>query len=381
MVYMKPLPLLSVILPCLLTALCSCRGDEIVPEPEHEKIGQPIDTPLTGFYLLNQGNMGANKASLDRYTFADGVYSRNVFASLNPEVAMELGDVGNAMRRYGEKLYIVVNCSNKVEVLDLRSGRRLGQIDIPNCRDIAFSGPDAYVTSYAGPVEISQDYSQRGFVARIDTLTLRETARCTVGYQPDGIAVSNGRIFVANSGGYRVPNYERTVSVIDLQSMQLAGLIEVAENLCHVLADPNGNIWVSSRGDYYDIPSRLYCIDAEACSVIRCIDIPVSAMWLHGDRLYTVSAAFNYDTYHLDKVFAVVDTAMGNLETTRFVTDGTEEEIRAPYGVACDPLSGDIYVCDARTYINPGYLYCFSSSGLLKWKLRTGDVPSHLVFF
>lgn len=349
--------------------------------PQPEKVGEAQQIPLTGFWLLNQGNMGANKASLDLYTFADALYSRNVYPSLNPDVAMDLGDVGNAMRSYGSKLYIVVNCSNKVEVLDLRTGRRIGQIDIPNCRDITFSGPNAYVTSYAGPVEVAEDYAQRGYVARFDTLTLRETGRRTVGYQPDGIAISGGHIFVANSGGYRVPNYERTVSILDLETLQPVKEVEITENLCHALADSYGYVWISSRGDYYDIPSRLYRMDARTMEVDRTFDFPVSAMWLSGDRLFTVSASFNYETFLLDKVFTIVDTKEGRVLTHNFVSDGTEQEIRVPYGVAENPETGEIYVTDARTYINPGYLYCFSPEGKLKWKQRTGDVPSSIVFF
>lgn len=365
----------------LILILVGCREDEVVPMPQPEKTGEAQQIQLTGFWLLNQGNMGANKASLDLYTFADALYMRNVYPALNPDVAMDLGDVGNAMRSYGSKLYIVVNCSNKVEVLDLHTGRRIGQIDIPNCRDITFSGPNAYVTSYAGPVEVAEDYAQLGYVARIDTLTLRETGRSTVGYQPDGIAICGDRIFVANSGGYRVPNYERTVSILDLATLEQVKEVEVAENLCHALADRHGYIWISSRGDYYDIPSRLYRMDAETMEVVQTFDFPVSAMWLSGDRLLTVSASFNYDTFLLDKVFTIIDTKDGKLLTRNFVSDGTEQEIRVPYGVAENSETGEIYVTDARTYINPGYIYCYSPEGQLKWKQRTGDVPSSLVFF
>ena len=193
-----------------LSAFVSCRDGEQIILPEEEHPGETQRIQLTGFYLLNEGNMGSNKSSLDRYSFADGSYLRNIYAQANPDVPKELGDVGNDMAAYGSKLWVVVNCSNKVEVLDLKTARRLGQIDIPNCRYIAFDGRYAYVTSYAGPVEINPDYRQRGFVARIDTATMQETARVEVGFQPDGIAVCDGMIYVANSGGYMVPNYENT---------------------------------------------------------------------------------------------------------------------------------------------------------------------------
>ncbi len=39
---------------------------------------------------------------------------------------------------------------------------------------------------------------------------------CTVGYQPEEMVIAGNKLYVANSGGYRVPSYDRTVSVIDL---------------------------------------------------------------------------------------------------------------------------------------------------------------------
>ena len=91
-------------------------------------------------------------------------------------------------------MYAVINCSNKVEVMDYQTAKRIGQIDIPNCRFIKFAGRYAYVTSYAGPVEINPNYEQIGYVARVDTATLKVVDRCLVGYQPDELEIVDGKI-------------------------------------------------------------------------------------------------------------------------------------------------------------------------------------------
>jgi outer membrane protein assembly factor BamB len=51
-----------------------------------------------------------------------------------------------------------------------------------------------------------------------------------------------------------------------------------------------------------------------------------------------------------------------------------------PYGLAVHPLTGDILLTDAKNYVTPGTLYCFSPSGQKKWNVRTGDIPAHIVF-
>ncbi len=66
---------------------------------------------------------------------------------------------------------------------------------------------------------------------------------------------------------------------------------------------------------------------------------------------------------------------------TGFITDGTEKDITVPYGIAVNPVSKEIYITDARNYVNPGYLHCYSPEGVRKWSQRTGDIPSKIVFY
>lgn len=56
------------------------------------------------------------------------------------------------------------------------------------------------------------------------------------------------------------------------------------------------------------------------------------------------------------------------------------KEISLPYGLAVNPETKEIFVCDATNYVTPGYLYCFTPEGKLKWKVRTGDIPAHIAF-
>lgn len=180
----------------------SCRDDVEMILSEEEIVGEPQEIiGYKGFYLLNEGNMGSNKSTLDYYDFSTGIYKRNIYAEINPTVPKELGDVGNDIGIYGSKLYAVINCSNKVEVMEAETTKRITQIEIPNCRFIKFHHRYAYVTSYAGPVMIDPNYEQIGFVAKIDTATLKEVDRCLVGFQPDELDIVNGKIYVANSGG------------------------------------------------------------------------------------------------------------------------------------------------------------------------------------
>ena len=120
----------------LLILLPACRKDELVVPTEYDILPfemNPDSNPI-GMYVLNEGNMGSNKASIDFVDFKNALYVRNMYAERNPTVIKELGDVGNDIQIYGSKLYAVINCSHKVEVMDAHTLIRIGQIDIPNCR-------------------------------------------------------------------------------------------------------------------------------------------------------------------------------------------------------------------------------------------------------
>ena len=324
--------------------------------------------------------MGSNKCTLDYYDYTSGIYSKNIYAERNPGVVQEMGDVGNDLQIYGGKLYAVVNCSNLVEVMDVTTARHIGSVSIPNCRYITFKDKYAYVSSYAGPVEMDPNY-RRGYVAKIDTTTLQVVDSCTVGYQPEEMVIFGGKLYVANSGGYRVPDYDHTVSVVDLASFKEIMKIDVAPNLHRMELDAYGNIWVSSRGDYYDIQPMTFIIDTRSDSVVDQLDLlACSDMTLCGDSLFVYSNTWSYFTQTSDINYAIVDVKTRQVVTRRFITDGTETQFQNPYGIAVNPNTREIFVTDARDYITPGKVYCFSPEGRLKWSANTGDIPSRIVF-
>lgn len=360
--------------------MTSCRHDVVVFPPEVVEVGEKMDNEVRGFYLLNEGNMGSNKATLDYYDFPSATYTRNNYAFANPNVPKELGDVGNDLAIYGSKLYAVINVSNKVEVMSAATGVRLGQVDIPNCRYLCFHDRYAYVTSYAGPVIVDPEYKQIGYVAKIDTATLQVVDTCHVGFQPDGLAIVGNKLYVANSGGYLVPNYENTLSVIDLTTFEHTARIPVAINLHRVCADNHGGLWVSSRGDYMTVPSRLYYVDTALGAMTDSVDIAVSDMCLMGDSLYVIGSSFSYLTHQNETNYGIVNTRTHELVTQHFITDGTEEDIVMPYGIAVHPLTHHIYVTDATNYFTPGYLHCYSPEGIHLWSVRAGDIPAHFAF-
>lgn len=375
---MKRLHLIYLLI--VFLSLSACREDERIFLSDSAQVALPVvGTRIKGFYQLNEGNMGMNRASLDYFDYMTGQYTRDIFSERNPEIVKELGDVGNDIKVYGQKVYAVINVSNLIVVFDVRTARRIKEIEVPNCRYLAFCKDKAYVTSYAGPVQIDPN-AERGFVAEIDTASLEVTRKVTVGYQPEEMAVQGGKLYVANSGGYRAPNYDRTVSVVNLETFEEEKKIDVAINLHRMAVDRRGDIYVSSRGDYMHAAPNLYVIDSATDEVKQRLDIPVGGMWLDDERLYYYSVAFNMTSGRNEVTYGILDTRTKKQIANQIITDGTDKEIMLPYGIAVNPETKEIFMTDAQNYVVTGFVYCFSPEGKLKWKTEGGNIPGHFAF-
>ena len=371
----------------LAIGLMSCRGDEIIFPAEYEVL--PMESrelssfapnePI-GMYLLNEGNMGSNKATIDYLDFCNGCYIRNIYGERNPNVIKELGDVGNDIQVYGNRLYAVINCSHKVEVIDLHTCRRIGQIDIPNCRYIRFHGNKAYISSYVGPVSIDPN-AQLGAIFEVDTATLRVTRKVNVGYQPEEFEIIGNYLYVANSGGYRAPDYDSTLSVVDLTDFRQVKKIPVCVNPHRVRKDPYNRLWITSRGDHKEVQPQLTCFSPITNSLLPIANAPaVSEMVIIGDSMYFYGSHWSDETMSNHITYGIFNVRTSTLVSDHFITDGTEKNIKIPYGIQVNPYNGDIYITDAKNYVSSGQLHCYSREGKRKWSVRTGDIPAHMCF-
>ena len=341
----------------LILTLCSlllwgCRGDEVV----YPTIGTHVTDEVRegGLYVLCEGNMGANKARLDYINLDKGDYYANWYGAMNPKQMKELGDVGNDIQQYGGRLYAVINCSHKVEVMDLQA-HRIGQVDIPNCRYIAFYQDKAYVSAYVGSVA---DAELLGAVYEIDTATLTITREVQVGHQPDELCVLNDRLYVANSGGYMTNRYDSTLSVIDLNTFTEIEKIHVGLNPTRVRADKRGHLWVCCQGNYADRKPELVVVGGPH------IETPCANISIQGDAVYIL------DNEHKElKAYSIYDYSLSSFHLPLSTYEN-------PYGLLA--TEDVIYITDAKNYVSSGVLHCYTYDGREHWKAYTGDIPGHL---
>lgn len=373
-----------------LMLFTACRQDVmIVPMENIDTGGKPTKSDIIGMYLLNEGNMGSNKSTLDYLDLSGSDstvhYYRNIYSKQNPSAVMSLGDVGNDCQIYGSKLWMVINCSNKVEVARASDAVKLGKVDIPNCRYVTFKDQYAYISSYVGAV-YSGSSSPLGCVYKVDTLSLQVVDSCTVGYQPEEMAIIDNLLYVANSGGYQGmtgQGYESTVSVVDIATMHEIDKIVVAPNLHHVKADKYNQLWVTARGNYMSEKSSIWWLEQDTNGKMKVggyLNQPVSDLCIVGDSLYFYGSQWSEVTMTNTVTYGIIDIRTHEIVSNKLSDANEISNIQMPYGIIVNPIHRDFYLMDAKNYVSSGELLHFLPDGTFDWKVNTGDIPAHAAF-
>jgi len=345
---------LYIIFIIILTVACKKEDPPVNEEKDHFS---------NGLLVLNEGLFQQNNASLSWIDLSSEAITTQVFFKQNER---PLGDTGNDMAIYGGKLYIVVNASSTLEVLNARTLKSIKQIPLQyngqgqQPRHLAFHQNKAYVSSYDG------------FVNIIDTSTLSIKNRIAVGENPEGIAIVGDQLYVANSGGLSYPDVDSTVYAIDLISETVKDTFVVGKNPGDVVSDKEDDIYVVKRGDYGDSdPSELVRISA--AGTIMNLGIDASFITKKKDVMYI--SHYNYDSG--EGTVTTFDLLNEAIISSDHINGAQVETL---YGV--HPSSSEVlYIYDAMNFTNTGYIRKFNDNGNLIQSYHVGLNPTKLIHY
>ena len=340
----------------LVAVLTSCHKDKIVGNQA---------TPTAqraGVYILNQGNFGQANSSLTYYDYTTKALTADIFSSVNGRA---LGNTANDAKIYGSKMYITVDESGTVEVVNAKTAKSIKQIQFLNSdntskepRSLAFYNGNVYISLYNGTVAV------------MDTITYTVSKYITVGNDPEQLAVANGKLYVANGGGLNYPAVDSTLSVINLSTSAVIKTIPVGPDPYAVSVDSNGDVFVAAYGVFGTSNASLTIINSTTDAVTsKNTNYTGGAFSINGDN------AFYIDGDGTIKIFNVKTFTPG---TTNFISDGTT--FTAPYAIAADTLTGEVFVTDAKDYASNGLIYAFDKTGKKEYSLTTGINPGTIVF-
>ncbi len=331
-------------------------------KPPEEEPSLDLGTSKGKLLVLNEGLWHQNNSTLSQINLEDYTVSTKVYETVNGK---KLGDTGNDMQVYGGKIYIVVHTSSHVEILDKYTLKSVGRVPLfdnkvaRQPRYLTFDGDEAWVSCYDGKVIC------------FDTTSFTINATVTVGRNPEQMAVSTNKLFVANSGGLDSPNYDKTVSVIDLNTKTETKKIEIGINP-HKVISAFGKVYVSSRGNYSDIASNTYVIDATTETVIKKLGIETTSFALKNDTL--VLASYNYNSSKSQvNYYDAISSEVIALDVLNL------ENLKTLYAINTSS-DGSIYCSDANGFTSFGKVYIYKNSINPTKIVDVGLNPTNVLF-
>lgn len=325
------------------------------------------DDITTGVFILNEGSYQGNNAGITAYNPETGAITSDIYFAQN---GSGLGDTGQDIIRYGDRVYVTVYGSAVLLKLD-QQGKLLKRLSFsPEAgqpRYMAAEDGKLYVTLWSGQV------------ARIDTAELTVEKYVTVGANPEQIVEEDGKLYVANSGYGR----GTTVSVVDQKTFTVEKTITVVYNPNHIL-EANGDIYVISWGNYGDIPYTFHRLNVAEGTYEEITT--ATHMTEYNDVVYLVNSVTDYSVkpWVTTNTFFSYDARTRKLNESSFLTlTGNAESLKSESisMIEIDPNNGDIYVGVDHNSTNTGDIYRFSKNGTLIKKFACGGIrPNHAVF-
>ncbi len=312
-----------------------------------------------GLLLINEGGFGSGNASASFISNDYSTTENDIFTAVN---SSPLGDTAQSMAFYNDLAYIVVNGSDKIEVVNKNTFVSIATIDIglDNPRYITFANGKGYVTNWGDGVDSTDD-----FIAVVDLVLNTVTSTIPVTEGPEQITVVNGKIYLSHKGGFGQGN---TISVI--ASDNSVTTISVGDLPDEMVVDSANNLWVVCAGKPSwtgtETAGKLILIDTTTDTVTTTLNFATTE---HPDEL-TMDNGMLY--YAMDgSVYAMNETAT-ILPTTAILTATT---------YAMEANNGKLYTTDAGNYVDPGTLKIFDLSDNSEIQTITvGVIPGGIYF-
>ena len=340
--------------------LASCKKDK--PEPANNNL-----PGATGnVYIACEGNFGNGDATLYAYDpIHDSVYG-DLYKKINGQ---PLGDVFQSMQRIGGRLFLCINNSDKIVVIDAVQRKVTGTISIPKPRYILpVSNTKAYVSAL---------YSNRVYVIDPQTLSVTDTI-ILPDRNPEGMCLYNSdyaMICTWDTLGNHVYKIDASTNKL-VQAIGLAGYAPQ-----DALLDKDQMLWVLA-GDQY---SRRTCtwtrLDPSTGEILKSFTFSATVNAVKPvlnntrDTLYFIEA--NQNGGITDNGIYRMGIHDGALPQQPFVAAQQHQYF---WALGIEQSTGNIYIGDPRGFVQKGIVYIYQPDGTQLKHFDVGLGPGHFYF-
>ncbi len=334
-----------------------------------DKPSDPVTPPPAGggerLYIANEGSLGNGNASLSLYRLEENQVYNDVFKQKNNQ---PLGDILQSVLIDGDLLYLAVNNSDKIVIVDKNDFALKGTIQVRKPRYmLKVSEEKMYVSCLYYP-EINI----------VNPRTMQVTGKIDIDYpNSEGMTLLNGKVYVCNWDTACHHIYE-----IDPANDAITRRLPIAGAAGQqVLADKNQKLWVLAGNVYKQKTASLTQIDPLSGSTIKSFTFPAGAdvmkpCWNPAkDTLYYLGVNYNGGTAYNGVYRMNIDA--GVLPQSLFIQ---AQALQYFWALGVDPATNRIYVGDPKGFIQQGNVGVYQTNGDLIRSFTVGLGPGYFYF-
>lgn len=342
---------IGVVILILIIASLSCKKKEVGPQ----RIDGSSYYKEAGKQLIIgcEGNFGWGNASLSLYNTETKSVTNNLYTSQNN---LPLGDVLQSSVLFNGDLYVVVNNSNKIEVLDTSNFMSKGSI-------VGLTSPRYFLGISATKAYVSDLYANA--ISIVNPTTFQVTGSIPVADWTEQMVLFNQEVFITQKGSNQV-------LVIDVNTNTISDSITVSREPNSLVLDGFNNLWVLCSGGINEAFPQLNKINTTNHSV-------ESAMVF--SSLSESPSSLQIDTsgtelYYLNNGLYQQSISATSIVGSPFIASGNS----IYYGFGINPFNNEIYLADAIDYVQSGKVYRYDNSANLVDSFSVGIIPQDFTF-
>ena len=329
----------------------SCKKQEIGPQCPtcvDENITVKYDDVLIGC----EGNFGWGNASISLFNPTNNSITNTVFQNIN---GYALGDVLQSMTEYNGHLFVVVNNSGKIEVLDTATYQKTATIS-------GLTSPRYFCGINNSKAYVSDLFSNQ--IAILDLGSNAVIGSINTGGWTEEMLLVNDKVYVCRPDTNFILQINATTNTIE-------DTIILAKGPSSLVLDSDNKLWALSSGGINDELGELNQIDPSTNNIIQKMvfsDISNSPNNLKispdGETIYYLNNGVNQLSIYAS-----------SLPTTSIISQNGA----LFYGLGISPTN-DVYVSDAVDYVQAGIVYRYDSTASLVHQFSVGIIPQGFWF-
>lgn len=325
----------------LFSISCTSEYEETIPEITYQN----------GLLITNEGNFGSPNADVTFITKDLSLMQNDIYKANNNKE--NLGDVLQTMVLNGDKAYLLLNNSNKIQIVDRYSFKKAGEItaQLNNPRYMAIANGNLYVSNdkYGGAKFVNvYKLSDNSFVKKIDFASTSTVERAVE---------AGGNIFVQNASY----GFGNTITKINTTNNAIEGTpIPVPNGDITKTITYNSNVYVIAQGT---ADSYIYQINP-AGSIVKTTTLTGIAnatnLQIDGGRFYFTSS---------NKVYSM-DMNATAAPTNPIITAVDGGANFTLYGFSV--IDGRIFTSDVKGFTQPSEITVYTTGGTVISKFTAG---------